>query len=278
LIEIGKTRTADEATSAIRGQKTGFNESVIDFLWSVNDDSVKDTDTLIEIIKKRISEGGLTEEIEAYLIGRVYELIKSEAVMAGSRRNKKGHKQSNSKYPCSRTGKYREIADYAGEPFGMHGATVRKHSLYKKGIDAIRSVNEELAESILKSERFVRRVDVMEIGNADRDVRESMINAVILGKPTNRTLAIKRTKRKKQDLRKIAECVSSLYGATDNEYRIDSLLQDIRMNSEPFINMLGQTIAQNEALCREHKAEVISTITETIINKINEFEEVIKKL
>ena len=193
--------------------------------------------------------------------------------MLGGRRNAKGYNESNTKYPCSRTGKYREIGDYAGEPFGIHGSTARKHSLYKHGIDAIRSVNEDLACRILKSELFVRHSDVIEIGNADEGAWESMINAMILGKPTNRVRATKRTKQKKQDLGKIAECVSSLYGTTDTEYRIESLVRDIRLNSESFINILSKTISQNMKLCRKNETEVIRVITEDIINKIIKIEE-----
>ena len=54
------------------------------------------------------------------------------------------------------------------------------------------------------------------------------------------------------------------------------LLEDIRMNAEPFIKTLRHMVKHNMRLCRQNREDVIRAITEDIIYKIEEIEEEVR--
>ena len=271
-----KKRTAVGGTTAIRnGEPQPSSESVLDFLWGVNEDSVTD---LKQILKDQIGLPNITAEMRMYFVGKLYEVMKNEASAQGDRRDARGWRKSNDTLPCTRNGRYRETADYVAEEVSLGATTVKRYGLYTKGIDAIRCTDEDSARAILTAKRHVRTNDVISIGMADPETQAYMTGALILGRQINTVKVVSKARRRKNDLNAIAECVSSLFGGTDNEYTAESVMRDIRMNAEPFVNMLAQLISRNAELCRGSKGEIIRTINENVIFRIKEIEEEIERL
>jgi len=260
-LNVEKERTGDGGTSTIREQKQS-SESVLQTLWSVNEDSVTKDKQMSGILIEQIDMNNMPEVVRMYFIGKLYEIRKSE--VASQRRGHVVH----SKYPCKRYGKFRETADYVADEIGMAGSTVKRYGLFAKGIDAVKAVDNETAWAILHGEVRVKKNDIIAIGMADHETQRKLILETAVGKPVRVARIAGKPRSRKKDLNRIAECVSSLFDETENEYGIDRLLNDIRMNSEPFVNRMRQLISQHEPLCRSHWHTVVRTINENIIYKL----------
>lgn len=271
-MRVKKERIGDGGTSTIREQKYQTMESVLQFLLSVNDEDVTEPEQIAELCKEAIDRTGVTEEMRMYLIGKMYGMRKLEL-----KRMKRKFHAPNDKYPCPRgSGGCREIADYVAHEIGIGPTTVKRYGLYAKGIDAIHGVEPDVAEAILATKKIVSLKVVADIGKAEPEVRKSMIDVTILRKSVLTETEVRRPSRRTQDMSRIAECVSSLFGTAENTYTVASLVRDIRMNSEPFINMLSQLVEQHKDLCARHKNEVMKALIESVIYKIEEIEEEIK--
>ena len=271
-MRVKKERTGDGGTSTIRKQKYETAESVLQFLLSVNEEGITDPEQIAELCKEAIGRTGVTEEMRMYLIGKMYGMRKLEL-----KRMKRKFHAPNDKYPCPRGGGgRREIADYVAQEIGIGPTTVKRYGLYAKGIEAIWSVEPDVAEAILATKKIVSLKAVADIGKAEPEVRKSMIDVTILRKSVLTETEVRRPAKRSKDMNMIAECVSSLFGTAENTYTVASLVRDIRMNSEPFINMLSQLVEQHKDLCARHKNEVMKALIESVIYKIEEIEEEIK--
>ena len=268
-----KERTADAGTPAIQKPNQISAESVIENLWAVNEDSVTNDEELVQILKEQFASVASTNEQRMYFVGKLYELRKSQVSAGGVKRDASGLIQSNSLFPCTKHGKYRETADYVAEEIGLSATTVKRYGLYTKGIDAVFGFDKDVARSILNAERKVRSSDLVDIGMADPSDKREMVEGMVFRRPVRTERVVSRTRKRKEDYRKIEECVSHLFGDANNEYTKDSLIRDIRINSEPFVSMIGQLLSQHSGLCRENLTDVIRTINEEIIFKIEEIEE-----
>lgn len=249
-------RTADGGTSTVQRQTKVTADSLLQSLWTV-----KNMSSLISPMKDVLLTN-IPEEMEMYLIGKVYEARKSEA--------------SNGKFPYERNRTYKETANYVAEELGIGATTVKRYFRYTRGIDAIRKADAQMAEDILTGRKKTRVMDIMGIGVAKDDARKQMVNAILFGTVRKQGKKYTHEKHSKKDLKKINDCVSSLLGAVDDSKSIASVLKTIRINSEPFINMLRQTIAGDMELCMAHREDLIRTIRNDVINKIEEIEEEIK--
>ena len=238
-------------------------------LWDVNDRTVTEDELKEKIL---VAE---TEELTAYFIGRIYEWRKGDIGRNHCERDSKGLFIRNDATP-KKNGRYLETADYVAKEIGISPTTVKRNDLFAQGIDAIRKVDDEAATAILFHEKVIKKVNIVAIGAADEGVRTEMINALILGKPVYADRSVKRTKKRREDMSRIAECVESLFGGTESTYTVNSLCREIRMNAEPFVEMIRQKVEQNKDLCAKHKTAVMRALIESVIYKIEEIEEVIR--
>lgn len=270
-MSLQKERTADVAAPAIQQVMLYDTDSVLQFLLTVNDNPVTDPEQIEELCRERMGREDVTEEMRMFFIGKIYEAKKARVKALRQNVNK-----ANDLYPCRKDGKHREIADYVAEELGIGSTTVKRHGFYTRGIEAVWKIYPDVAMQILKGERKVSGRKMVDIGIADDAAKKSMIDATILGKAVVHEPVVGRVKRRQEDLSRIAECVESLFGSSEERYGIKAFVRDIRMNSEPFINMLSQLVEQNKDLCAKHKNEVMQALIESVIYKIEEIEEEIK--
>ena len=162
--------------------------------------------------------------------------------------------------------------------------TVERSEYYAHGIDAIREEEPELADSILNAEKKVSKQSIQDIGKAEPEKKHEMIQAVKEGRPykePEEKPVIRKTpeerKQYKEEMKKVAEAVAELFDETEPiGYTVDSLLYDIKINSEPFIRLVRQMVERNKEICIENKETVIRTIHENIVSKIEEIEKEIE--
>ena len=269
---VEKERTADVAASAIQTVTNETNYSLLTRLMPVNDDSVTDREQIEADIRHQLSGTDVPRYIRMYLVGKFYELRKNDVKAMGRKRGERG------KFMPDKRSKYRETADWVADELRICSTSVKRYYMYAKGIDAVTRMDRDLALSILKKEKRVRTDDIVAIGMSDPGTQKDMIDTAILGRAPEPLPLVSKSKRKRSDLGKIAECVSSLFGEAEGRYSVDALVRDIRLNAEPFINTLSQMILHNADLCRENKSEVIRVITEQIVCKTEEIEEEIRRL
>ena len=270
-MKLQKEKPADVAASTGQETKHGTDIMIIlQHLFDVNDDSVTCND-----LYEWIGIEGITEELRSYIAGRLYDIRKGDVGHNQCERNPDGTFIPNANTPM-KNGRYLETADYVAKDLGCATSTVKRNGQYSKGIDAIKRVDPRSAEAILLHKKVVSKVNIVAIGAADPDAQDEMISALVTGKPVYADRSVKKTKKRREDLSRIAECVSSLFCGTENEYTINSLCREIRMNAEPFVEMLRQKIEQNKELCAKHKTAVMRALIESVIYKIEDIEEEIR--
>jgi hypothetical protein len=162
--------------------------------------------------------------------------------------------------------------------------TVERAEYYAHGIDAIREKEPELADSILNGEKKVTKQSIQDIGKAEPEKQEEMIQCVKEGKPyipTSKPVITRRSQeeiqKEKEELKAISDVTSEMFETEgEAEYTIDSLLYDIEINSTPFIRLLTQMVETNKELCKANKAMVIREIHKNTVIKIMEIEKEIE--
>lgn len=267
-----KERTAGAGTPTIQWQNQQSADSLLEILWSVNDDSVNEQTA--EAMKACINSASITNEMRMYFVGRLYEIRKAKIAMVSKERDTKGLFVKNAKATCMRDSRYRETADHVAEELGIGATTVKKYGLVAKGIDAVRSIDEKTARKILSAEKKVRVDDLRAIGIADPAIQKGLAKSLVLGRSIDKRKVISKARHRKEDLGRIAECVSGLFGeAVPAEYTFTQLKKDIMNNAEPFISLLEQMISNNMELCRKNRKALASVIHENIIQKIEKIEE-----
>ena len=267
-----KERTAGGGTPTIQWQNQQSADSLLEMLWSVNDDSVNEEKA--DALKRFIGSTATTNEMRMYFIGKLYEMRKEEISQRARGRDANGLFLKNEKRPCGRDSKYRETADHVAEEIGIGATTVKKFGLVAKGIDAVRDMDEKTARKILSAEKKVRVDDLRAIGIAEPDIQKGLARSLVLGRSIDKRKVISKARHRKEDLGRIAECVSGLFGETvPTEYTFAQLKKDIMNNAEPFVALLEQMVSHNRELCRKNRDALASVIHENIIQKIEKIEE-----
>ena len=237
-MSVRKRKTADAATPAIRMQKKVIKESVPQETAKVNDGSVTDDPETF------------------YRIGMDY--LETMNMADGTVKGKTSFK--------------------IAKKYGIGSKTADNASYFARGINAIMERSPELAEKMLHVKRKGHKQDIQAIGMAEHEERERMIDALLNGRPIN----AKRTKTETQAFRRkmseIDDIISGMFaGAEPVKYNIDSLLRDIRTNTEPMISALRRLVEENKALCIRNKSDVMRTLIEVMF-QIEKIEEEVRNL
>lgn len=231
--------------------------------------------------RNQLGRRNLTEEQSRYLLGKLYEARKHTSAGAPIG-NTNASKQLAESRPIKRHTD--GVSLIIANEQGVGKTQVKDSYQFAKGIDAIREVDNEMADSILTGEKKVTKHEIQSIGKAQPEDRTEMIQCVKEGKPYiphTKPVIVRRSQeeiqKEKEEMKAISEVASELFDTEQEaEYTIDSLLSDIEINSAPFIRLLSQMITANKELCKENKATVIRQIHKNTVIKIMEIEKEIE--
>lgn len=206
--------------------------------------------------RKQLGRRNLTPEQKTYMVGKMYE----------ARKNTQGGNRGTSVDP--ETGRFtangqnvhlrerREIKDGTageiGREFGVDGKTVRRAEHFAKGLDAIREVSPEAAETILKGESRVAKSDVSEMREATKEEVEEFADAVNRGelpKKRDGKWATRETRDRYDKIREIAHQMGKEQSGTtfDDVLRLlDSIENDFLAKIERTIESEREKLSEDE--------------------------------
>lgn len=201
----------------------------------------------------------MTQEQKYYLLGTEYrERKKKNAASHGS-----GVRTSQ------------EIA----REYGINHSTVERAEHFAEGIDAVREMYPDVADEILCGKIKVSQKSIVTIGRADYADQRMLIRFLCNGTPVEGARTKEGAKKNLRAMSAVDSAVAGIYSGTNRaEYTVDSLMREISMNADSFINSLKRTLDGNQALCRENKRTVIATLHKHITKEIEKFEEEILTL
>ena len=206
--------------------------------------------------KNQLGRRNLTDEQKTFLIGKLYEARKH--THGGDRRSEKFSTDQNDKLKDAKQG---WVVNQIAEENHIGPASVKRAEYYARGIEAIRKEEPKLADSILKAEKKVSKNSVIEVGLAEPEDREEMIQEI----------AERNTVRKRSKNRSTAEIESLVDTMTDDEnvmkYTVHMMKEQIKLNADMFIRSLSNMLHDHNDLYAEHAGEINQEIDE-IIRKI----------
>ena len=214
--------------------------------------------------KNQLGRRNLTDEQRTFLLGKLYEARKH--VTAG---NPSNLRNSDGTFQCRQSddiGQVHRTVDIIAAEQKVGKKTVERAGNYAKGIDAISNDNPELAESILKAEKKIPKKDVIEIGKADPEFQDDMIEMLKEG-------IDKKNKRSMTDRKELHSIIEGMSSGDVMEYTIDNLTEQIRINADAFIRSLSNLLMDHCDLCDGHNKEIVSAIDESITTRINQIKE-----
>lgn len=201
----------------------------------------------------------ITPEQKYYLIGREYS----------------DRKKKNS----SSRGKGVRTSHEIGRQFGVDHSTVERAEHFADGIDAIREMYPDAAEAILCGKMKVSQKSIVTIGRADYADQRMLIMFLRNGTPVDGARTREGAKKNLRAMSAVENAVAGIYSETNRaDYTVESLLREISMNADSFINSIKRTLDGNKALCKTNKQTVISTLHKHITKEIEKFEEEILTL
>lgn len=214
--------------------------------------------------KNQLGRRNLTDEQKRYLLGKLYEARKNNH--GGNRRDA----STAGKRPLK--GSTDGISLVIADEQHVGKTQVKDSYQFAKGIDAIREVEPNLADAILKSDKKVTKKDIQAIGKAIPENRPAMIHQIMenRSKCTGNPGATAENRKDRKDIRNIVETMSD---ENVMEYTIDNLTEQIRLNADAFIRSLSNLLMDHCDLCDGHNYEIVTAIDESITTKINQIKE-----
>jgi len=230
--------------------------------------------------KNQLGRRNLTEEQRTYLLGKLYEARK-HAVS-----NEEGRNQYSKEVSPQIGNQPNRVSEQIAKEQNIGKNTVLRAEKFSQGVDAIREVSSETADSILRGETKVTKQDVSMVAKAEPEERKRMVQQIekgekitpvavpdkIVNKPENKyTGGGTAEYRAQRD--KIAAVVADMYDPTTvPEYDLTALLNEISWSAEVYIKTLRNQIKDHLELAKENRETI-----EGILNEIKDDIESIKE-
>ena len=209
--------------------------------------------------KNQLGRRNLTDEQKMFLIGKLYESRKH--THGGQIGNQNASKRTDQNDKSVSDNKQGWVVNQIAAEQGVSSATVKRSEAYAKGIEAIREREPELAESILKAEKKVPKIAVIEVAKAEPEDRDEMIDDII-------GLNIQKRRSKNATTKEIGSIVDTLSDDTVMEYTVSMMKEQIRLNADAFVRSLANLLSDHKDLYAKHEKEINAEI-DCIINNIN---------
>ena len=226
--------------------------------WKIRDVKFADKWEAFDwMYKNQLGRRNLTDEQKTFLIGKLYEARKHAHGGTGANQYTKAQTNQNDK---SADNKQSWVVNQIAEEEHVGPATVKRSEYYAKGIEAIRAEDSELADAILKAEKKVPKVNVIEVGQAKPKYRAEMVQEI----------KERGTVRKRSKNRSTTEIENLVDTMTDDEsvmkYTIHMMKEQIRLNADMFIRSLSNMLHDHSDLYAAHTEEIDKEIDGIIAN------------
>ena len=209
--------------------------------------------------KNQLGRRNLTDEQKMFLIGKLYESRKH--THGGQIGNQNASKRTDQNDKSVYDNKQGWVVNQIAAEQGVSSATVKRSEAYAKGIEAIREREPELADSILKAEKKVPKIAVIEVAKAEPEDRDEMIDDII-------GLNVQKRRGKNVTTKEIGSIVDTLSDDTVMEYTVSMMKEQIRLNADAFVRSLANLLSDHKDLYAKHEKEINAEI-ECIVNNIN---------
>lgn len=206
--------------------------------------------------KNQLGRRNLTDEQKMFLIGKMYEARKhSHGGQIGNQNAaKRSDQNDNSVLPDNKQGR---VVNQIAKENGVGTATVKRAEDYAKGIEEIRKEEPELADEILKAEKKIPKINIIEVAKANPDERKEMIQEL-------KESGTVRKRSKNVSTQEIENLADSMADDSVMEYTIGMMKEQIRFNSDAFVKSLSNLLKDHSDLWGKHQEEVNGVIDEVI--------------
>ena len=246
--------------------------------------------------KNQLGRRNLTDEQRTYMIGKMYEARKkSVGAPEGNANAKKqmlqnanivfsGEKSKSQNSNLKSGGRTPRTDEIIGEELGVNHATVHRAYKFAQGVDALKEVNPEAADKVLRGEANVTKAGVRTIKDMDGEAKARVAKAIEQGEqvkfktegPPKAEILEEKKKNagrstERRERMKIIERANQ--GITDDSVRekfnADDLLEEIRINGSNYAAQLRRSIEMRSEILNEDGArEKARNAVDEIVNAI----------
>lgn len=214
---------------------------------------------------KQLGRRNLSDENKKYCIGKRNE---AEKLAHG------GDRKSRSKVDLEPNGK---TAQKIADEYGIGYGTVVRAEKFAKGVDALREISQEAANSVLRGGSGASQAEIAELPNKTAQEIQKVAEDILSGE-------IKKPKSKphpKEDVERrktIERIVEDMYNPDSvPEFTIEFLLEDIQMNGAVYVDLLRNTLTDRSTLLTKDNKPLVADAIQQIIDKITKVKELVEK-
>ncbi len=224
--------------------------------------------------KKQLGRRNLTDEQRTVLIGKMYE----------ARKNRHGGDRKPSAQNEHMKESLRTSAQIAKE-IGVGVETVKRAEKFAKGIDAIKEVSPEAAETILKGNSGVTKADVMELPKKTEEEKKDFVEVVLGGKEKVKEVQTAKKEprnprgfdKEMRDQKKLLdEVVADMYSPELKPFTIEMLEGDIEINGQNYLDMLRNTLVERSTLLVGDNRPRVAAKIDYIISEIQKIRRLVE--
>ena len=202
--------------------------------------------------KNQLGRRNLTDEQKTYILGKLYEARKY---------TRGGDRKSSAQSEHLTVGR---ISEQIAREQGVGKETVKRAGDFAKGIDIIKQYDGDLADKILSGQTDTPKSAVQYVSKTADDQKNTVIKAIRDGTPiTGR----KDTREAKAIALEFTDDTVTM------EFTVDNLIEQMRYNSDGFINSLSNLLMDHKDISNMHSAEIASAIDVIITRRIDQIKE-----
>ena len=229
------------------------------------------------MIKKQLGRRNLTGEQRMLLIGRMYEGRKKSVGEHKGNQHSNLEFGQNDQIPNSANSTAKQMAS----ELGIGEKTVRRAEKYAKGIDAIRSVSDKAAETILKGNSGIKRSEVIDFPDLKPKEQEKIAAAIAKGKKDDTPKMQPVSKLPHKHISADAEIDRINAEARDlertREYSLDDMLEEMQAISNSHTSQLRRVLKiRNSLMATSDAREVILAFLCDSINALEQLKVLVK--
>ena len=229
------------------------------------------------MIKKQLGRRNLTGEQRMLLIGRMYEGRKKSVGEHKGNQHSNLEFGQNDQIPNSANSTAKQMAS----ELGIGEKTVRRAEKYAKGIDAIRSVSDKAAETILKGNSGIKRSEVIDFPDLKPIEQEKIADAIVKGKKDDTPKMQLGPKMSHKRISADAEIDRINAEARDlertREYSLDDMLEEMQAISNSHTSQLRRVLKiRNSLLASSDARDVILAFLCDSINALEQLKDLVK--
>lgn len=235
---------------------------------------------IVWICRNQLGRRNLTDEQKSYLIGKQYE---AQKMTVGAPAENKNAKNNSTKMVELTSRNYGTAAEIAKE-HGVGKSSVERAEKFAKGVDAAEAISPGAKDKVLSGAANVPKSVIAAIPAMEEGERLDVVEAIMTGeykRPAHREspnpAGFSREMRKNRA--EIEEIVADMHNpSTVPEFTIDFLIDDIRANSEIYVQMLRNTLTDRSTLLTdENRPRIANAIEEYVIKEIRKIKELVEK-